>query len=134
MASATRVRCRWNGRTRGWRRSTAPSTRASSSNGSISSPRRAARRPVIMDPSDAAYEALKREWTGQYVEVIPDFPELKRFAGIIGRVVTVNHNHKAVVDFQDGGWYDITASIEYLRKLDAAAAKAKFDATINSAQ
>jgi hypothetical protein len=87
-----------------------------------------------MDPSDAAFEALKREWTDQYVEVNPDYPELKRFAGIVGRVVTVNFNRKAVVDFQDGGWYDITASSDYLRKLDAATAKAKFDATINSAQ
>jgi hypothetical protein len=87
-----------------------------------------------MDPSDAAYEALKREWTDQYVEVNADYPELKRFAGIVGRVVTVNHNCKAVIDFQDGGWYDIAASSDCLRKLDAAPAKAKFDATVNSAQ
>lgn len=83
---------------------------------------------------DAAYEALKREWTDQYVEVNPDYSELKRFAGIVGRVVTVNFNGKAIVDFQDGGWYDIGASSEFLRKLDAAAAKAKFDAQVNSAQ
>jgi hypothetical protein len=79
-------------------------------------------------------EALKREWTDQYVEVNADRPELKRFAGIVGRVVTVNHNNKAVIDFQDGGWYDISASTDCLRKLDAADAKAKFDATVNSAQ
>ena len=59
----------------------------------------------------------------------PERPELKRFEGIVGRVVTVNCNNKAVVDFQDGGWYDIAASEEYLAKLDPAAAKAKYKAT-----
>ncbi len=87
-----------------------------------------------MEPADVQYDALKREWTDQYVEVNPERPELKRFAGIVGRVVTVNFNNKALVDFQDGGWYDITASPEYLRKLDPAAAKAKYDAKVNSAQ
>jgi hypothetical protein len=79
-------------------------------------------------------DELKREWTDQYVEVKPDRPELKRFAGIVGRVVTVNWNNKAVIDFQDGGWYDITASGEYLTKLDPAQAKAKFNDKANSAQ
>jgi hypothetical protein len=82
----------------------------------------------------ARHEALKREWTDQYVMVNLERPELKRFEGIVGRVVTVNWNNKAVIDFQDGGWYDITASPENLRKLDAAEAKAKFDAKANSAQ
>jgi hypothetical protein len=84
--------------------------------------------------TETAYEALKREWTDQFVEVIADRPELKRFAGIVGRVITVNHNHKAVVDFQDGAWYDIAASAELLRKLDPAEAKAKYDPKANSAQ
>lgn len=79
-------------------------------------------------------DELKREWTDQYVQVNPNQLELKRFAGIVGRVVTVNWNNKAVIDFQDGGWYDITASSEYLTKLDPAAAKAKFNAKANSAQ
>jgi hypothetical protein len=78
-------------------------------------------------------EVLKREWTDQYV-MVTDRPELQRFAGIVGRVVTVNWNHKALVDFQDGGWYDITASAEFLRKLDPAEARAKFNAKANSAQ
>ena len=78
-------------------------------------------------------EALKREWTDQYVEVNPEQPELHRFAGIVGRVVTVNWNGKAIIDFQDGGWYDITASTEYLKKLDPEAAKAKYK-NVNSAQ
>ena len=79
-------------------------------------------------------EALKRDWTDQYVEINPEQPELRRFEGIIGRVVTVNYNNKAVIDFQDGGWYDIAASSEYLRKLEPAAALPKFDAKANSAQ
>jgi hypothetical protein len=82
----------------------------------------------------ASHEALEREWTDQYVMVNPERVELKRFEGIVGRVVTVNYNDKAVVDFQDGGWYDISASSEYLTKLDPAEAKAKFNAKANSAQ
>ena len=89
----------------------------------------------MIDPSGLTQnEALKREWTDQLVSVNAEYPELKRFAGIVGRVITVNWNNKAVVDFQDGGWYDITASTEYLTKLDPAEAKAKYDATVNSAQ
>ena len=87
-----------------------------------------------MEPNELSNEALKREWTDQLVEVNPDRLELKRFVGIVGRVVTVNHNNKALVDFQDGAWYDITASEEYLRKLDPAVAKAKYKGDVNSAQ
>jgi len=82
----------------------------------------------------AQHEALKREWTDQYVQVNPDHPELKRFAGIVGRVITVNFNNKALIDFQDGGWYDITASPECLVKLAPAEAKAKYNPKANSAQ
>jgi hypothetical protein len=84
-----------------------------------------------MDPM-ARHEALVQEWVDQFVEVKADRPELLRFQGIVGRVVTVNYNNKAVVDFQDGGWYDITP--EFLRKLDPAEARTKFDAKVNSAQ
>ena len=81
----------------------------------------------------AHIEELQREWTDQFVTVKPERPELKRFDGIIGRVVTVNYSGKAVVDFQDGGWYDITASTQFLNKLDAAEANAKYK-NVNSAQ
>jgi hypothetical protein len=80
------------------------------------------------------HEELKREWTDQYVLVNPDRLELKRFTGIVGRVVTVNYSNRALIDFQDGGWYDITASSEHLTKLDPAEAKARFNARANSAQ
>jgi hypothetical protein len=90
---------------------------------------------MLMDPSTPANnEALKKEWTDQYVQVKDSRPELKRFAGITGRVVTVNWNGKAVIDFQDGGWYDIAASTDYLTKLPAEEAKAKYDPKVNSAQ
>jgi len=86
-----------------------------------------------MDPADRDYEALRSKWTDKFVEVV-DRPELMRFKGIVGRVVTVNFNRKAVIDFQDGAWYDITASEEYLKVLDAETAKAKYDGSANSAQ
>ena len=87
-----------------------------------------------METPLATHERLKREWTDRYVTVNPDRPELARFRGIVGRVITVNYNNKALIDFQDGGWYDITASAEYLTKLDPAEAKAKYDPKVNSAQ
>ena len=88
-----------------------------------------------MDTATERYhETLKREWTDQYVTVNAERPELKRFAGIVGRVVTVNFNNKALIDFQDGGWYDVAASTEYLTRLDPNEAKTKYDAKVNSAQ
>jgi hypothetical protein len=76
---------------------------------------------------------LRRKWTDQYVTVKPERQELKRFIGIVGRVVTVNCNRRAVIDFQDGGWYDIGASEEFLNFVPASEAAAKFK-NVNSAQ
>jgi hypothetical protein len=87
-----------------------------------------------VEPANLLLETLKQEWTDQYVEVNPERPELKRFAGIVGRVVTVNCNKMALIDFQDGAWYDIVASAEYLTRLDPAVAKGKYDSKVNSAQ
>jgi len=87
-----------------------------------------------MIPVERRCEQLKQEWTDQYVEVNTDRPELKRFAGLVGRVVTVNFNSKAIVDFEDGGWYDISASEEYLKKLPPEEGKKKYKGTANSAQ
>jgi DNA-binding Lrp family transcriptional regulator len=77
-------------------------------------------------------DELRKSWIDQFVKVNEDRPELKRFAGIVGRVITVNYNGKAIVDFQDGAWYDIPASDEYLTRLDAAEG-AKYK-NVNSAQ
>jgi len=81
-----------------------------------------------------ALDDLKRQWTDRFVVVKAEHQELKRFDGIVGRVVTVNYNGKAIVDFQDGGWYDITASEEFLTFLDAEEGKGKYDPKANCAQ
>ncbi len=87
-----------------------------------------------MRMTEAEYDALKAEWTDQFVQVKADRPELARFAGIVGRIVTVNQNGNAVIDFQDGGWYDITASTEFLTRLTSSEGRSRFDCTVNSAQ
>ena len=78
-------------------------------------------------------DELRKHWIDQYVKVNEARPELKRFAGIVGRVVTINYNGKALVDFQDGGWYDIPASDDFLTRIDAADAQTKYK-NVNSAQ
>ena len=65
-----------------------------------------------MDTYDSTYENLKREWTDQFVQVADGKAELARFRGLVGKVITVNRNNKALIDFADGGWYDVPASAE----------------------
>jgi hypothetical protein len=77
-------------------------------------------------------DVLRKLWIDQFVKINENRPELKRFAGVVGRVVTVNYNGKAIVDFQDGGWYDVPASEDFLIKVDQAEA-AKYK-NVNSAQ
>lgn len=84
-----------------------------------------------MDPF-AKIDEMRSVWTDRYVTV-KDRPELRRFNGIVGRVVTVNCNGKAVIDFQDGGWYDITASEEFLAVVASEEGAAKYK-NVNSAQ
>src|SRR5262245_27951364 len=72
-----------------------------------------------MYPTPAEIEALKSAWTDQFVRVRPGRPELERFAGRIGRVITVNFNGKALVDFADGAWYDVAASETVLEMVPA---------------
>ena len=79
-------------------------------------------------------EELKRTWTDKLVRVKPGFPQYERFAGKVGRVVTVNYGGKALVDFADGAWYDIPATSDYLEVVPDEEAKGKYDATANSAQ
>ena len=61
-------------------------------------------------------------------------PELTRFAGLIGRVITVTYGGKAIVDFADGAWYDVPANADYLELVPDEEAKGKYDGTVNSAQ
>lgn len=84
--------------------------------------------------SPAEIERLQTEWTDRYVRIRGDRPELKRFAGRVGRVITVNFNGKAIIDFADGAWYDVAASGEFLEPVTADEAKGKYDAAMNSAQ
>jgi hypothetical protein len=78
-------------------------------------------------------DELRREWIDQYVTVNQESLELKRFGDTVGRVVTVNYNGKALIDFQDGAWYDITASSEFLHKVDREEGMKKYK-NVNSAQ
>lgn len=55
-------------------------------------------------------EQLKTELTDKWVVVDKNIPELRRFAGLTGKVKTVNMNCQALVEFHDQediGWYDI---------------------------
>ena len=80
-------------------------------------------------------DELRIAWTDRIVTAKADRPELKRFEGRVGRVITVNYSGKAIVDFADGAWYDIPASEEFLTVLGPDdPLRAKYDAEFNSAQ
>lgn len=85
-------------------------------------------------PSKAAVDDLKRAWTDKLVRVTASRPELARFAGRVGRVVTVNYSGRAVVDFADGAWYDIPDFAAVLEPVTDEAEAKTYDATANSAQ
>lgn len=53
---------------------------------------------------------LKAEYTDRSVEADSTVADLARFKGKVGRVVTVNENGRALVDFGEGPWYDIALS------------------------
>lgn len=86
-------------------------------------------------PSKAAVDDLKRAWTDKRVRVTAAArPDLARFAGRVGRVVTVNYSGRAVVDFADGAWYDIRDFADVLEVVTDEAEAKKYDASVNSAQ
>ena len=85
-------------------------------------------------PEKATVDALKKSWTDRLVRVKPGVkPELKRFEGRVGRVVTVNYGGRAVLDFADGAWYDLADFENLLEAVPVEEAK-KYDASANSAQ
>jgi hypothetical protein len=88
----------------------------------------------MANPSPDEIERLKAEWTDRFVRIRGDRPELQRFAGRVGRVITVNFNGRAIIDFADGAWYDVAASERFLEPIPAEEAKGKYDPTMNSAQ
>jgi hypothetical protein len=85
-----------------------------------------------MSNEDGRLERLRTEWTDQYVTVRADRPELTRFAGRVGRVITVNFNARAIVDFADGAWYDIDPG--HLIRVTDESQRAKYNGKVNSAQ
>ena len=72
-------------------------------------------------------EKIKREYTDKYVTVDGDRPELARFKGEVGQVITVNMSGRALVEFVDYhlniGRYDI--DLDYLKVVDKPAPKEK---------
>jgi hypothetical protein len=71
-------------------------------------------------------EQLKTELTDKWVVVDKNIPELRRFAGLTGKVKTVNMNCQALVEFhgqEDIGWYDIGTT--FLTVVDEPVAKPK---------
>jgi hypothetical protein len=83
----------------------------------------------------ARMDELRLIWTDRLVLARAERPELKRFEGRVGRVVTVNYGGKALVDFADGAWYDIPASEDYLTVLAGDdPRRSKYDPKVNSAQ
>ena len=66
-----------------------------------------------MSPEDL--EKLKPRYVGRRVTVDARRPELARLAGLPGRVVTINCNGCALVQFEgpNPSWYDI--DLEFLK-------------------
>jgi hypothetical protein len=83
----------------------------------------------------AAIDELKAAWTDRLVRVRPPVPPaLARFAGAVGRVVTVSYSGRAVVDFGDGAWTDVADFAAVLEEVTDEAERKKYDPTANSAQ
>lgn len=73
-------------------------------------------------PDFSEIDALKRQWTNKRVTVDTSRPELRRFEGMVGTVITVNMNGKCIVNFQEGwGRYDIDP--RFLRPVEEAEAE-----------
>ena len=81
----------------------------------------------VKTPSFDDVDELKRQWTEKFVQVDDTRPELKRFAGRTGRVITVNMSGRAMVQFDDDAWgwgrYDI--ALPFLKQVAAPATAAK---------
>jgi hypothetical protein len=63
-------------------------------------------------------ERLRRQWTGRTVAVDTQRPELRRWTGCKGWVITVNYNGRALVQFDgpDKAWHDIHP--DYLKPIE----------------
>jgi len=60
-----------------------------------------------MSPEEV--EHLNRQYAGKRVVVDARRPELARLAGVPGRIISINYNGQALVQFEgsDRGWHDI---------------------------
>jgi hypothetical protein len=70
-------------------------------------------------------QKLREDYTDQYVVVDASRPELVRFKGAVGQVKTINHNGRALVQFDldsNRGWYDI--DLDFLKVVEKPAPKA----------
>lgn len=86
-------------------------------------------------PDKATVDAWRTEWTDRFVRLKPGHPiEYARFAGKVGRVITVNYGGRAIVDFADGAWYDIPDFATILESVTDPAEQKSYDPTVNSAQ
>jgi hypothetical protein len=86
-------------------------------------------------PETSTVADLKKAWSDKLVRVKPGTrPDLARFEGKVGRVVTVNFGGRAIVDFADGAWYDVPEFEGVLEEVNDDAEKKKYDPTANSAQ
>jgi hypothetical protein len=89
----------------------------------------------MLTPSPTQIELLKKTWSDRLVRVRPGSrPELTRFETMVGRVVTVNWSGRAVIDFADGAWYDVTDFESVLTMITDDSETKSFDRTANSAQ
>jgi hypothetical protein len=54
-------------------------------------------------------ERLKRQYAGKQVLVVNNRPELAQYVGLAGKVITINSNGRALVQFEgaDTGWHDL---------------------------
>lgn len=62
---------------------------------------------------------LKQQYVGKRVVVDAHRPELARLANVSGRVVAINHNGQALVQFEgpDPSWHDIAPQFLKLEPL-----------------
>jgi len=83
-------------------------------------------------PSTEHVRELRRVWADKFVIIRdPAAAEWQRFAQKVGKVMTINYSGRAVVDFGDGGWYDVA---EFEKVLMMVVDAGNYDASANSAQ
>ena len=86
-------------------------------------------------PESSTVAGLKKTWSDKFVRVKPGSrPDLARFEGKVGRVVTVNFGGRAIVDFADGAWYDVPEFETVLEEVTDEAERKTYDPSANSAQ